>query len=62
MAHVNQIRLSRPIAVPMPVFALDVQRAGRPGQPGADCSACEVPSRALSASVASFLTTVIIYQ
>src|SRR5580704_7410196 len=33
------MRLSRLIAVPMPVFALDVQRPGIPGQPGANVSA-----------------------
>jgi hypothetical protein len=35
---VNQTRLSRLTAVPMPLFALDVQRAGIPGQPGAKIS------------------------
>jgi hypothetical protein len=28
---VNQTRLSRLVAVPRPLFALDVQRAGMPG-------------------------------
>jgi hypothetical protein len=35
---VNQARDPRFNAVPMPVFALDVQRAGMPGQPGANFS------------------------
>src|SRR5262249_36795422 len=32
---VNQTRLAAPRAVPRPFLALDVQRAGIPGQPGA---------------------------
>src|SRR4051812_22160096 len=36
---VNHTRLSRLTAVPIPAFALDVQRAGRPGHPGANVSA-----------------------
>jgi hypothetical protein len=32
---VNHTRLLRFSAVPMPVLALDVQRGGIPGQPGA---------------------------
>jgi hypothetical protein len=35
---VNHTRLSRLTAVPRPLFALDVQRAGIPGQPGASTS------------------------
>jgi hypothetical protein len=35
---VNQTRLSRLTEVPRPFFALDVQRAGIPGQPGAKIS------------------------
>jgi hypothetical protein len=35
---VNQTWLSRLTAVPKPLFALDVQRAGIPGQPGANIS------------------------
>jgi hypothetical protein len=34
--RVNQTRLSRLAAVPTPLFALDVQRPGMPGQPGAN--------------------------
>jgi hypothetical protein len=34
---VNHTRLAVPSAVPTPLFALEVHRAGRPGQPGA-CS------------------------
>jgi hypothetical protein len=33
---VNQTRLLLPRAVPTPVLALDVQRAGIPGPPGAE--------------------------
>ena len=55
-------RLSRLTAVPMPLFALDVQRAGRPGQPGANGSVWWVLSGAVSTSVAFFMTTVITYQ
>jgi hypothetical protein len=33
--RVNQIRLVRLSAVPIPLLALDVQRAGMTGQPGA---------------------------
>jgi hypothetical protein len=32
---VNHTRLERLNAVPTPVFALDVQRGGMPGHPGA---------------------------
>jgi hypothetical protein len=32
---VNQTRLPELSAVPTPLFALEVQRAGTPGQPGA---------------------------
>src|SRR3954453_10855319 len=41
----NQTRLSEPVEVPTPLVALDVQRAGPPGQPGA--------SLALSSSMRS---------
>src|SRR3954469_13275999 len=34
--NVNQARLSRLTAVPRPLLALDVQRAGMPGHPGAN--------------------------
>jgi hypothetical protein len=36
--NVNQTRLSRLTDVPKPLFALDVHRAGIPGQPGANAS------------------------
>jgi hypothetical protein len=32
---VNHTRLTAPSAVPTPLLALEVQRAGTPGQPGA---------------------------
>jgi hypothetical protein len=40
---VNHTRLSRLTAVPIPLFALDVQRAGEPGHPGANGSDCAAP-------------------
>ena len=42
---VNQTRLSRLTAVPMPLLALDVQRAGSPGQPGRTAAAVRLGSR-----------------
>lgn len=41
---VNHTRLSRLTDVPIPLFALDVQRAGTPGHPGANRSACAAPT------------------
>jgi hypothetical protein len=59
---VNQTRLSRLTAVPMPLFALDVQRAGMPGQPGANVSDSSALSASSSASVDSVITTAITNQ
>src|SRR4051794_13837736 len=59
---VNQTRLSRLIAVPIPLFALDVQRAGTPGQPGASTSARTAPSATAPARVESVITMAITDQ
>jgi hypothetical protein len=59
---VNQTRLARLTAVPMPLFALDVQRAGRPGQPGAKSAVCSASSAAAWTIVASEVKTVITDQ
>jgi hypothetical protein len=59
---VNHTRLSRLTAVPMPLFALDVQRAGSPGHPGANASACAALSGTAPTSVVSVVRRVITDQ
>jgi len=53
---VNQTRLSRLTDVPMPLLALDVQRAGTPGQPGANVSAGSAAIGTESTSVEFLIT------
>src|SRR5688500_11022735 len=60
--RVNHTRLSRLTAVPMPLLALDVHRAGSPGQPGAKASACSARRGTLSTSVSCVVRRVITDQ
>ena len=59
---VNHTRLSRLTAVPIPLFALDVQRAGEPGHPGANGSDCAAPRATSGPSFESVITKVITDQ
>jgi hypothetical protein len=59
---VNHTRLSRLTAVPIPLFALDVQRAGEPGHPGANGSDCGAPRATSRGGFESVITKAITDQ
>jgi hypothetical protein len=59
---VNHTRLSRLTAVPIPLFALDVQRAGEPGHPGANGSDCAAPPATSRTGFESVITIAITDQ